>query len=567
MAGEPSDATSVHAPAGMVATADQLASSAGLGLLRDGGTAADAAIAAAAVLAVTGPHMCGMGGDLWALVQVPGEPVAALCAAGRAGSGADALQLRAEDHVHMPPQGDIRVVTIPGCVDGWLELHRRYGRLPLAQVLEPAITYAAAGFPASPLLAATAPGITHLRGAHDFREPAMAAGGRIQPGTMIRRPGVAANLGAIVATGRSGFYQGAFGDGLLQLGNGLFHRGDLARLQAEWVEPVRVQAWGHDLWTTPPPSQGYLTLAAAAVASELGLPEDPDDPAWAHLLAEAARLVGLDRPDVLYEGADGDDLLARDRLGLRWAAFDEEKRSVFEPAPAEWRLARARAAAEAEAEIEAAAAAAAAAAAGPKPAADDTTALCVVDKERMAVSLIQSNASGWGAHIVEPNTGEFLHSRGIGFSLEAGHPAELAPGRRPPHTLSPALVTGPDGSTRAVLGTMGGDSQPQILLQILAHLLGGGSGAGRAVEAPRWILGGGRFDTWTATPHGPDHLTLEQRAPEGWSAGLEERGHRVHHSDATPDHRFGHAHLVVVDDGMLEGAADSRALIGAAAGY
>ena len=543
MAGDPSDATSVHAPAGMVATADQLASSAGLGMLRDGGTAVDAAVAAGAVLAVTSPHMCGMGGDLFALVHLPGEPVAALCAAGRAGSGADALQLRVEGFEHMPPEGDIRVVTVPGCVDGWLDLHRRFGRLPLGQVLEPAITYAAAGFPASPLLAATAPGIIHLRGAHDFRDPSMAGGGRLQPGTMIRRPGVAANLGAVVASGRSGFYQGAFGEGLLQLGNGLFNRGDLARVQSEWVEPVQVKAWGHDLWATPPPSQAYLTLAAAAVASEIGLPDDPNDPAWAHRLSEAARLVGLDRRDVLYEGADGPALLASDRLGLRWAAFDEDKRSDFEPPPAAWRTV------------------------APEPAADDTTALCVVDRDRMAVSLIQSNAGGWGANIIEPNTGEFLHSRGIGFSLQAGHPAEYRPGRRPPHTLAPALVTTPDGAAKAVLGTMGGDTQPQILLQLLARVLSGsqGASAGEAVDAPRWMLGDGRFSTWTGA--GPDHLTLEERGAPLWQEGLEQRGHRVEVARTTPDHRFGHAHLVVLDDGMLEGAADPRALIGAAAGY
>ena len=148
----------VHAPAGMVASADHLASSAGVGVLRDGGSAVDAALAAAAVLAVTSPHMCGMGGDLFALVHRPGEPVAALCAAGRAGSGADPLQLRVEGYdLHVPAQGDIRAVTVPGCVDGWLELHRRFGRLPLSQVFEPAITYAAAGFPACLLYTSPSP--------------------------------------------------------------------------------------------------------------------------------------------------------------------------------------------------------------------------------------------------------------------------------------------------------------------------------------------------------------------------------------------------------------------------
>lgn len=533
------DSTTVHAPAGMVASADQLASSAGLGVLRDGGTAADAAVAAAAVLAVTSPHMCGMGGDLWALVHEPGEPVTALCAAGRAGSGADALQLRCEGFETMPPTGDIRVVTVPGCVDGWLALHARYGRLPLGQVLEPAITYAAAGFPASPLVAETAPAIIHLRGAGDFREPAMAAGGKFPAGTMIRRPGSATSLGAIIANGRSGFYQGAFGEGLLELGNGLFKRSDLARSQASWVEPLRSAAWGHDLWTTPPPSQGYLTLAAAAIASDLGLPDDPDDPEWAHLLGEAARLAGLDRLDVLYEGADGAALLAADRLAERRDALDRDGRSPFRP-PART---------------------------APHPAAiaEDTTALCAVDRERMAVSLIQSNAAGWGALIVEPTTGEFLHSRGIGFSLEAGHPAEYQPGVRPPHTLAPALVTAPDGTMKAVLGTMGGDSQPQILLQLLARFLGGRSSIGDAVDAPRWFLGDGRFGTWAGP--GPERMTIEARASERWPEGLEERGQHVERSDIQPDHRFGHAHIIALEDGMLHGAADPRAVIGAAAGY
>jgi gamma-glutamyltranspeptidase/glutathione hydrolase len=527
----------------MVAASDHLASSAGLAVLRHGGNAADAAIAAGAVMAVTSPHLCGMGGDLFALVHRPGEPVAALCAAGRAGSGSDPLMMRAEGLEEMPPTGDIRVVTVPGCVDGWLELHRRYGRMPLGQVLEPAITYAAAGFPASPLVAASAPDIIHLAGADDFREPAMAAGGRFAPGTMIRRPGIASALGAIVATGRSGFYLGTFGEGLLALGNGLYTRGDLARIQAEWVEPLRVQAWGHDIWTTPPPSQGYLTLAGAAVAAGLPLPDDPTDPTWAHLLAEAARLVGLDRLRVLYDGASGPDLLDPERLGERRAAIDPDHRSAYVPGPPI-----------------------------PTPAgvADDTTALSAVDRERMGVSLIQSNAGGWGALIVEPTTGQFLHNRGIGFSLEAGHPAELQPGRRPPHTLAPALVTTPEGTLRAALGTMGGDSQPQILLQVLARMLavragGAGASAGEAVEAPRWTLGNGRFATWA--DGGPHRIALEDRAGPLWQDGLEARGHAVKVSRAAPDHRFGHANVVAVADDMLEGGADPRALIGAAVGY
>ena len=180
-----------HAPSGMVATADHLASSAGVAILRAGGTAADAAVAAGAVLAVTNQHQCGMGGDLFALVHTADGHVDALCGAGRAGSGADSLQARVEGLDRLPTTGDVRTVTVPGCVDGWIELHRRHGRLPFDQVLEAAITYAATGFPASPLLGLMAPLILELPGADDYLEPAMAAGGRLPPGTLLRRPGVA----------------------------------------------------------------------------------------------------------------------------------------------------------------------------------------------------------------------------------------------------------------------------------------------------------------------------------------------------------------------------------------
>jgi gamma-glutamyltranspeptidase/glutathione hydrolase len=190
----------VLAPDGMVATADQLATHAGLDVLAAGGSAADAAVAANAVLAVTAPHLCGMGGDLFALVHLPGEPVPrALNASGRAGSGANPTRLRAEGHHVMP-----------GCVDGWLALHQAHGRLPLARVLSAAIGYARNGFPASPLLVASARG---WAGAPRELAPA-------RTGARVVRPGVADALSTIAADGRGGFYGGAFGRGLLALGAG-----------------------------------------------------------------------------------------------------------------------------------------------------------------------------------------------------------------------------------------------------------------------------------------------------------------------------------------------------------
>jgi gamma-glutamyltranspeptidase/glutathione hydrolase len=183
----------------------------------------------------------------------------------------------------------------------------------------------------------------------------------------------------------------------------------------------------------------------------------------------------------------------------------------------------------------------------------------------MGVSLIQSNASGFGSHLFEPGTGINLHNRGLGFSLVPGHPAEYGPGRRPPHTLSPLLLTDADG-LRAVLGTQGGDGQPQILLQILARLLAAGESPGRAVGAPRWVLvGTGRgFDTWTAPEFA---VAIEDQAPAAWFDGLARRGHPVVRADAFA-HQFGHANVITLGpDGMRAGAADPRARIAATQGF
>jgi gamma-glutamyltranspeptidase/glutathione hydrolase len=186
----------------------------------------------------------------------------------------------------------------------------------------------------------------------------------------------------------------------------------------------------------------------------------------------------------------------------------------------------------------------------------------------MGVSLIQSNAAGFGCGLVVPGVRIFLQNRGIGFSLEPGHPAEYGPGRRPPHTLSPALVTRPDGTLDRVIGTMGGDSQPQVLLQLLARQLHSRQSAGRSIAAGRWALahadGGAAFDTWRA--RGRVVVRVEGQAPAGWDDGLRERGHAVERAAAF-DHGFGHAHVIVNEGDRLAGAADPRALVSAAAGY
>lgn len=518
----------VRAHGGMVASADGLATQAGVAVLRAGGGAVDAAIATNAVMAVVAPHLCGLGGDLFALVHGAGASAPeALDAAGRAGSGASAASLRGEGHRVMPLHGDIRTVTVPGCVDGWLALHERHGRLPLTSILADAIACAHDGFPASPLLAASAAALPDPApaGSEDLTDPRPAVG------APVHRPGVARSLEAIAVHGRAGFYGGELGRGLLALGDGWFAADDLERPQARWVEPLAIDSFGHRLWTMPPPSQGYLTLAAAWIADGLGLPDDPDDAHRAHLLVEAARAASHDRPAVLHDEADGRALLAPERLAPRRDAIDAERAAPW-PVPA---------------------------------AAGDTTYLCAIDAGGTAVSLIQSNASGFGSRIFEPATGIGLHNRGLGFALEPGHPAELAPGRRPPHTLAPALATHLDGRLAAVVGSMGGDGQPQIVLQLLARLLRSGQSPEVAVAAPRWLLAGADsgFETWTS-PGGPS-VKVEAHAPAAWLDALAARGHRASRAPAYGSD-FGHAQAIVVDEaGLRTGAADPRAVVGACA--
>lgn len=517
-----------YGPGGMVCSVDHLASSAGVEVLALGGTAADAAIATSAVLAVTTPHMCGMGGDLFALVHQPDAPgpPEVLDAAGRAGSGADAAALRAEGHTVMPFTGDVRAATVPGCVDGWIALHERHGRLPLSDVLAPAVRLARDGFPASPLLVFTLDRLAGVEGCDELTTIRPAVGGRV-----VRRD-LARTLIRISMGGREAFYEGAFGRGLIEVGGGLFDPADLATPGAAWRHPIGRRVWGHDVWTVPPVSQGYLAVLSAAIVEHLvgtDLP-DPATPEWAHLLVEATRLAAHDRPAVLHDGADGTALLADDVVRAKAAGFDPEVRRA-PSAPA---------------------------------AGGGTIYLCAVDGEGMGVSLIQSNASGYGCHVAVPGTGILLHNRGIGFSLEEGHPAEYAPGRKPPHTLSPALVTRPDGRLEQVIGTMGGDSQPHVVLQLLARTLVHGEEPGTALDAPRFVLASGTgqgFDTWSA----PDQVVrVEAHAPEAWDAGLTARGHRVERAALDPA-GFGHAHLIqVTDDGMRAGAADVRSVIGAA---
>lgn len=512
----------------MVCTIDHVASGAGVAMLRAGGSAVDAAVAASAALAVTSQHMCGLGGDLWALVHFEaGKAPAALNASGRAGSGADPQRLRDEGHTEMPFKGDVRSIPVPACVDGWVTLHDRFGRLTLAEVLAPAIELAAEGFAIGPQCAAATAQLVDVANTQDY-----VAAGIPSPGTRIVRHGVAEALRRVAEGGRTAHYEGSFGEELLEFGAGEYTAADIAAQHAEWVNPLGVDAFGHQLWTVPPNSQGYLSLAGAWIADQLDLPADTADPQFWHLLIEAAKQAGWDRPDVLHDQADGDELVSSQRLAPRAAAISTDAASTV----------------------------------GGPVHGGDTIYMCAVDRDRMGVSLIQSNASGWGALAFLPHSRISLHNRGLGFNLIPGHPAEYGPGRRPPHTLAPALVQDAEGALRAVLGTMGGDSQPQVVLQMLARLLMGGEDPATTIATGRWRLAGANptgFHTWAE----PDELRvqIEGHSPDVDGA-LSELGHDLRRIDAH-NSAFGHAHLIEVQGDVLGGASDPRAGTGGVAGH
>jgi len=489
---------------GVVCTVDAVAAAAGSQALRSGGCAVDAAIAAGAVLVVTHQHQCGLGGDLLALVYRRGEELPwALNASGRAGSGADPERLRAVGFDRMPADGDVACTPVPGCVDGWLALHERFARLPLEQLLEPARLLASEGFAAPKSLVVAARLLSGVRGADDYT-----AAGPLQPGQRVRRPGVARSLAAIARDGRRGFYEGEFGRSLLELGDGEYTAEDLARVHADWVTPLAIDAFGHRLWSLPPNSQGYMLLRSAAIASGLRLPE-PEDPDWAHLLIEASIEAAADRDSVWHEGADGPSLIGPERVAAMRARVSARHGQT--------------------------------AAAPSIP--GGTVSLCVVDRERMAVSMLQSNFVGWGSMLFVPGTGVALHNRGSSFSLVAGHPAEYGPRRRPPHTLTPALMTS-EGRLVSAVATRGGEIQPQILLQLLARVHAASQAPGEAIAGGRWA--------WT-----PDRVRVEGHAPRGWVAGLTARGHRVALADSFSE-QFGQAQLIVSGGDHLAAASDPR---------
>jgi gamma-glutamyltranspeptidase/glutathione hydrolase len=496
-----------------------LASEAALQIMERGGNAIDGAIAANAVQGVVAPDTCGIGGDLFALIHRPGDAApAVLNASGVAGSGVSADVLR-RTHSEMPYRHPW-TVTVPGCVAGWAELSEKWGLLPLEWTLEPAIRFAADGFPVSDELSSSLAQIQDLIRFQPSSAPLYIQGAAPEPGTTIRRPGLAQTLEGIAATGTDAFYRGAVAEEVVAASSGGLTHEDLAAVSVDWVDPIGIDVFGLQAWTVPPNTQGHLTLAACWLLEQLGPPQDPSDPAFVHAAIEAYRAVAWERDDLVSDPStaplDNAELLSPERLGARLGSMSLD-------AAADWPA--------------------------PAPAPGGTAYMCVRDGEGVGVSLIQSNFAGIGSGLSAGDTGVFLHNRGAGFNLIAGHPNELTPGRRPLHTLSPTLWT-KDGDLKLLLGTRGGQYQPQLLIQVAAHLLYCDAPRAASQPAPRW-----QVDGW-----GPGEETLvkvEERTDPDVIAGLEDRGHRV---ERVPDWigGWGPVSLIGVDDDDVYAAADPR---------
>lgn len=501
----------------VVVTAHDLSTQSAMEILASGGNAVDAAIAANAVLGVCEPQTCGIGGDLFAIIFDPGAKApTALNASGRAGEGADPNAIRASGFKDIPWDHPL-TATVPGCVDGWEALSARYGSMPLSDTLRPAIRLTEVGFPASTELAAALrrrdPSFRGQPSARAFFET-----GEPQRGDRIRRPDLRRTLRSIAEGGRRAFYEGPPGQAITAATGSLITAADLKRQQADWIDPLALDIFGRTAWTIPPNAQGYLTLATTWIFDQLGPPADPNDPQYVHTLIEAYRSVAWERNDLV---SDADfaplppaELVSHQRLQNR--SRDITDRAGAWPPGA--------------------------------IAPGGTTYLCALDRNGLGISLIQSNFMGIGSGIAAGDQGFFLHNRGAGFNLSPGHPNELAPGKRPLHTLSPSLWT-KDGGLDLILGTRGGHQQPQLLAQIAAHLYAAGDRPGAAQARPRWT---------TEVLSGSSRIRVEARMPEGVQNDLRRRGHDI---DVAGDLEggWGPVSLITVGAGGLRtGAPDPR---------
>jgi gamma-glutamyltranspeptidase/glutathione hydrolase len=495
----------VWAPHGMVCAAQPLAVQAGLDILKQGGSAVDAAIAVNACLGLMEPTANGLGGDLFAIVWDPklGKLV------GLNGSGRAPLAISI-DKVPAEKDGTVPLLsvyswTVPGACDGWFELHQRYGKLPMSKVLAPAIRYAEEGFPLSPVIAGDwARGVTRFGDKPGFREVFMPGGAAPKEGETFRNPALAKTLRLLADKGRDAYYKGPIAEEIVKFSKangGFFSLEDFARHRSTWVEPISTDYRGWTVWELPPNGQGLAALQMLNILENFdlkGMGRGSAD--WWHVMTEAKKLAFADRAryyaDPEFSKVPVGELLSKDYAKQRAAMIDMKRAAVVD-APGELPPLNRR----------------------------ETTYLCAADKNGMMVSLIQSNYSGFGSGYCVPAVGFGIQNRGAQFSLDPKHPNALAPGKRPFHTIIPAFVTR-DGKPLLAFGLMGGDMQPQGHAQVVVNLLDHGMNLQETGDATRFYHTGSSDPDGTVMKDG-GVLNLEPGLPQPILDELAKRGHKL----------------------------------------
>lgn len=535
---------------GAVVAPHHLATAAGLHVLRQGGSAVDAAIATNAALAVVMPQGCGIGGDAFWLIwdEATGEQ-SALNGSGRAPAGADAEALRRRGLREVPARGPLSI-TIPGAVRSWGDAHARHGRLSRDAVLAPAIDLARGGFPAWTGFIRGVEGVAAFADEVPGSSEGFAAVYRPhdrawRPGERVRLPALARTLETLALEGFDTFYDGALGErqaaALAAIG-GPFTAADFREHTSTWGTPLALDYRGTRVTSHPPNSSGVVALEILGILARLEPPPPeafgPDgvtDATWIHAGLEASKLAMADRDATLADPAFRDvpvERLLDPAYHATLAGRIDPGRAAPPPATA-------------------------------NPRGGGTIWLGVVDAQGNAVSLIESNWRGFGSGVVDPETGIHYHDRGNYFSLDPTHPGVLEPGKRPLHTLVPGMLFRDASDGRGhrpwiVVGSMGGDAQPQIHAQFVSAVVDGRVDVRTAVAAPRWFV----EPRENFAP--PTDVHLEPRHRPGIAEALAALGHELVATDDF-DGNLGHEHAIeLVDggpaapDGSLAAATDPR---------
>lgn len=540
LTGEPfATRSEVIATQGMACTSQPLATQVALDILKAGGNAIDAAIAANALLGLVEPTGNGIGGDLFAIVwDAESEQLYGLNGSGRSPRSLDIDYFRDKGYEKIPAFGPLPV-SVPGCVDGWFELHKRFGSMGMDQILQPAISYARNGFPVSEVIAYYWEiGTRHLSKYPNVAEVYMPGGHSPEKGEIFKNPYLAETLEKIARGGRDAFYRGDIAKTISEFmagQGGFLSYEDLAGHSSEWVEPVSSSYRGYDVWELPPNGQGIaalqiLNIMEAYDVSAMGFGSSE----YIHHLVEAKKLAFEDRAKY-YADPAFNELPVESLISKEYA---DKRRALIDPQRASRNLDAG--------ELEH----------------GNTIYLTVADSKGNMVSLIQSNYRGLGSGMCPPGLGFILQDRGELFSLEKGHFNVYEPGKRPFHTIIPAFIT-KDGKAFMSFGVMGGSMQPQGHAQVVMNMIDFGMNLQEAGDAPRIRHGGSSQPTGEKMEDG-GIVYLESGISDEQLRELARKGHKIQYTTGG----YGGYQAIMWDEqkGVYFGASESRK-DGQAAGY